>query len=75
MADLMWIAYSAGYLVFAVIFLLIGKKFFDLLTPYSVNIQLTHRDNVAVGVLVVGFLLGLACIIRGRQWRVGVRAR
>jgi uncharacterized membrane protein YjfL (UPF0719 family) len=65
MADLMWIAYSAGYLVFAVIFLLIGKKFFDLLTPYSVNIQLTHKDNVAVGVLLVGFLLGLACIICG----------
>ncbi len=65
MADLMWIAYSAGYLAFAVIFLLIGKKFFDLLTPYSVNIQLTHKDNVAVGVLVIGFLLGLTCIICG----------
>ncbi len=65
MADLMWITYSVGYLAFAVIFLLVGKKFFDLLTPYSVNVQLTHKDNVAVGVLVVGFLLGLACIICG----------
>ena len=63
--DLMWIAYSTGYLVFTVLFLLAGKVFFDMMTPYSVNVQLTGKDNVAVGILVVGFLLGLTCIVCG----------
>ncbi len=65
MMDLMWIAYSSGYLVFTVLFLLAGKVFFDMLTPYSVNVQLTGKDNVAVGILIVGFLLGLTCIVCG----------
>lgn len=65
MENLMWVCYSAGYLIFAVLFLLVGKKFFDLLTPYSVNVQLTEKDNHAVGILVIGFLLGLTAIICG----------
>lgn len=65
MDNLIWVAYSAGYLIFAILFLLIGKKFFDLLTPYSVNVQLTEKDNHAVGILVIGFLLGLTAIICG----------
>ena len=65
MMDLMWIAYSTGYLVFAVLFLLAGKTFFDMVTPYSVSVQLTGKDNVAVGILVVGFLMGLTCIVCG----------
>lgn len=65
MDNVIWVAYSTGYLIFAILFLLIGKKFFDLLTPYSVNVQLTEKDNHAVGILVVGFLLGLTAIICG----------
>lgn len=65
MDNLIWVAYSSGYLIFAILFLLIGKKFFDLLTPYSVNVQLTEKDNHAVGILVIGFLLGLTAIICG----------
>lgn len=65
MDNLIWVAYSVGYLIFAILFLLIGKKFFDLLTPYSVNVQLTEKDNHAVGILVIGFLLGLTAIICG----------
>lgn len=65
MTDLMWILYSCAYLAFAVIFLWLGKKVFDWATPYSVNVQLTEKDNPAVGVVLTGFLLGLAAIICG----------
>ena len=65
MTELMWVLYSSGYLVFAIVFLLIGKKLFDLVTPYSVNVQLTEKDNPAVGILVVGFLLGITAVICG----------
>ncbi|MHC4863141.1 MAG: DUF350 domain-containing protein, partial [Planctomycetota bacterium] len=65
MVELMWFLYSAGYLVLAVAFLLLAKKLFDLLTPYSVTVQLTEKDNPAVGVLLTGFLLGVAAVICG----------
>ena len=65
MTEFIWVIYSSAYLVFAITFLLVGKKLFDLLTPYSVNVQLTEKDNPAVGILVVGFLLGIAAIICG----------
>lgn len=65
MTELMWILYSTGYLVFAIIFLLVAKKLFDLLTPFSVDIQLTEKDNPAVGILIAGFLLGVTAVICG----------
>jgi uncharacterized membrane protein YjfL (UPF0719 family) len=65
MTEFMWILYSTGYLLFAIIFLLVAKKLFDLLTPFSVDIQLTEKDNPAVGILIVGFLLGVTAVICG----------
>ena len=56
MTEIYWVLYSAGYLLFAVIFLLFAKKLFDGLTSYSVNTQLTAKDNPAVGLLLSGFL-------------------
>lgn len=65
MEELLWLAYSSGYLVFAIIFLLIAKKVFDILTPYSINVQMTEKDNPAIGIMLVGFLLGVAAVICG----------
>jgi uncharacterized membrane protein YjfL (UPF0719 family) len=65
MVDLFWVLYSASYLVFAILFLLVAKKIFDLATPFSVNVQLTEKDNTAVGILMAGFLLGVTAIICG----------
>ena len=65
MTELLWVPYSAGYLVFAIIFLLVAKKLFDLATPFSVNVQLTEKDNTAVGIIMAGFLLGVTAIICG----------
>jgi len=65
MLELLWVLYGAGYLILAVVFLFIAKKLFDLLTPYSVNVQLTEKDNPAVGILLTGFLLGVMAVICG----------
>jgi uncharacterized membrane protein YjfL (UPF0719 family) len=65
MTELLWVLYSAGYLVFAIVFLWVAKKLFDLATPFSVNVQLTEKDNTAVGILMAGFLLGVTAIICG----------
>ena len=32
---------------------------------FSVNVQLTEKDNPAVGILMVGFLLGVTAIVCG----------
>jgi len=65
MTELSWVLYSTGYLVFAIVFLLIAKKLFDLATPFSVDVQLTEKDNPAVGILMTGFLLGVTAVICG----------
>ena len=65
MTEIYWVLYSAGYLIFAVIFLLFAKKLFDVLTSYSVNTQLTAKDNPAVGLLLSGFMIGITAILCG----------
>lgn len=63
MTELMWVLYSAGYLVYAVLMLLLAKKLFDLVTPYSLDVQLTEKDNPAIGLLLSGFLIGVAIVV------------
>lgn len=65
MNELIWFAYSAGYLVLAIVLLFVAKKGFDLLTPYKVDIQLTQKDNPAIGIVLAGFLMGVAAVICG----------
>ena len=62
---LAWFLYSSGYLAVAVLVLYLSKKVFDLATPYSVDVQLTEKDNPALGVLLTGFLLGVAAVLCG----------
>ncbi len=63
MEDLAWLAYSSAYLVIGLVFLFVGKKLFDFVTPYSVEVQLTKKDNPALGIVLVGFLLGILAVI------------
>lgn len=65
MIQIAWVVYATAYLVMAVAFLYLTKKLFDLLTPYSVEVQLTGKDNPAVGLVLVGFLLGVTAIVCG----------
>lgn len=65
MTEILWVLYSAGYLALAVIFLLLAKKIFDAVTSYSLNTQLTAKDNPAVGLLLGGFMLGVSAVLCG----------
>ncbi len=61
--ELAWFLYSTGYLVVGVLALYLSKKAFDFATPYSVDVQLTEKDNPALGVLMTGFLLGITAVL------------
>lgn len=65
MIYLSWSLYAAAYLAVAIIFLFGAKKLFDLLTPYSLEVQLTEKDNPAVGLVLIGFLIGVTAVICG----------
>jgi uncharacterized membrane protein YjfL (UPF0719 family) len=49
----------------AFVLLLLGKEFFDRTTPYSIDTEITGRDNAAFGLCLSGYLLGLAIALAG----------
>jgi uncharacterized membrane protein YjfL (UPF0719 family) len=65
MIYLSWSLYAAAWLAVALVFLFGAKKLFDLLTPYSLEVQLTEKDNPAIGLVLSGFLIGVAAILCG----------
>ncbi|MEI6890854.1 MAG: DUF350 domain-containing protein [Pontiella sp.] len=65
MIYLSWSLYAAAWLAVALVFLFAAKKLFDLLTSYSLEVQLTEKDNPAIGLILSGFLIGVAAIICG----------
>jgi len=56
---------GALYVIVAFILVYIAKLLFDLFTPYSLNKQLTERDNKAVAVSFSGYMLGVLIIVVG----------
>jgi len=56
---------SLAFLVEALILLWIGKKINDLMTPYDINEELTHKDNKALAVSYVGYLVAQGIIVLG----------
>jgi uncharacterized membrane protein YjfL (UPF0719 family) len=63
--ELIWALYGTGFVLVALFFLIVAKKLFDLATPYSVDVQMTDKDNPAVGVVLAGYLLGVIAVICG----------
>lgn len=53
---------TALYFVVGLVVLIVGRKVFDLFTPYSMNREVAERNNVAAGVTEGGFYVGLAII-------------
>ena len=53
------------FLVLSLIMLWIGKKVYDIFTPYKIDKELTTNDNKAVAVSFAGYLTGLGIIIWG----------
>ena len=65
MVYIAWFLYSSGYLITGIVLLFIMKKVFDILTPYSVDVQLTEKDNPALGVLLMSYLAGGLAVLCG----------
>ncbi len=56
---------SMFYAIVGIILLFTAYKIFDLLTPTDLNKAVFEDKNVAVGVSVGAFVLGVALIIAG----------
>lgn len=54
---------SVVFLLAAVVVLLIGKKIYDLMMPFSVDRELTHADNKALAVSYFGYLMGQGIVV------------
>jgi hypothetical protein len=54
---------SIVYGLLGFILLLIGYYIYELITPFSVKDELISHRNPAVGIVVAGFILGMAIII------------
>jgi len=57
--------YGLAFVLAAGVFMALGKWLFDTLTPYSVRTQLVERGNPALGVVLVGYLLGMIAVLCG----------
>jgi len=51
--------------VLTLLLMWVGKKVFDLLTPFNLEIQLVKEDNKAITIAFVGYLAGVAIILEG----------
>lgn len=61
--DFAWLAYSGGYLLVGLIFLFIAKILYNVATPFCVDSHLTEKDNPALGIHFIGFILGILAIV------------
>ena len=60
MVTLERVVVAVPYFAALVILLALGKQIFDWTTKYRFNVELTKRDNAAFGIVIGGFLVGLA---------------
>ena len=57
------------YVGIGVVVLVIGKVIQDLLTPYKINDQLRTKDNVALGLSITGYYLGIVIVFVGAVYQ------
>ena len=57
------------YVGIGVVVLVIGKLIQDLLTPYKINNQLRTKDNVALGLSITGYYLGIVIVFLGAVYQ------
>ena len=60
--GLVYVAIGIGVLV-------IGKLVQDLLTPYKINDQLRTKDNVALGLSITGYYVGIVILFLGAVYQ------
>lgn len=49
--------------ILGVVLLIIGYYIWELITPYSVKLQLIEQKNMAVGIVVAAFIIGTSIIV------------
>ncbi|MBI3325386.1 MAG: DUF350 domain-containing protein [Nitrospinae bacterium] len=54
---------SIIYGLLGLVLLLIGYYVYEIITPFSVQEELTTHRNTAVGIVVAAFILGMAIVI------------
>ena len=57
------------YVGIGVVVLVIGKLVQDLVTPYKINNQLRTKDNVALGLSITGYYLGIVIVFLGAVYQ------
>ncbi|QQE11340.1 DUF350 domain-containing protein [Planctomycetota bacterium] len=63
--DLAWISANSLIIMLGITLLFISKVLRDVFTSYKLNDELTEKDNPAVGIATVGFLLGVVIVYIG----------
>lgn len=54
---------SGIYAIMGIILSMLAYKLYDLLTPFSLNEELSEDQNIAVGILIGSIFIGIAIII------------
>ena len=57
------------YVGLGIAMLVVAKIFQDLLTPYRINYQLAHKDNVALGLSITGYYLAVVAVFLGSVYQ------
>lgn len=65
MPELVTIGIDLAYVVLAVVVLIVAKLVKDLMTPFSLDEELTKKDNPALGLAVTGYFAGVIIIFLG----------
>jgi putative membrane protein len=59
----MLLLYVAIIAIVGIVLLVLGYFIWELITPYSVKLQLIEQKNTAVAIVAASFILGMAIII------------
>ena len=63
--EITWLGISFGYIAVGFALVLLSKFLKDLLTPYRLDVELSHKDNVALGLAITGYFAGVLIIFLG----------
>lgn len=59
------------YVGMSLVLLVLAKAVQDLVTPYKIGEQLTHRDNIALSLSISGYYLGVIIVFLGAVFQPG----
>ena len=59
------------YVGMSLVLLVLAKAVQDLVTPYKIGEQLTHRDNIALSLSISGYYLGVVIVFLGALFQPG----